>query len=455
MPHPRSIAVTVVGAVLYRGARSDVSLDLLLERHPDMSRNDRALATELVYGVLRNLGRLDYIIGKFSKRPLPALDTDVLTILRVGLYQLEFLDKIPPYAAVNESVKLAGEFGKRSAGGFINGVLRAYLRKKGDISYPDRDTDPGEFIAAYHSLPPWLTERFIDWFGIEGAITCAEYLCRRPPLTLRVNRLRIDRDRFMERFRETAGVIHPGRFSPDAVIADGGGVILKGPWFDDGLFSIQDEASQLVTHLLGMTGGLSVLDLCAAPGGKATHAAELMGDRGWVVSVERSRERARLLRGNVDRVALASIRVVCADAGRVPIAPGTLFDRVLVDPPCSALGVLRRNPEIKWRLAEADIEDMIQNQTEILEEAAEYVAPGGGLVYSVCTFNPDEGRQVVDAFLSGRPEFSIDQSNEHLPGEAHRFFDGPYLLTTPDRIDADDPRGPDGFFAVRMTRRQS
>lgn len=455
MSHPRSIAVTVVSAVLYRGARSDASLDLLLERHPDMSRDDRALATELVYGVLRNLGRLDYIIGKFSKRPLPALDTDVLTILRVGLYQLEFLDKIPSYAAVNESVKLAGEFGKRSAGGFINGVLRAYLRKKGEVSYPDKDTDPAGFIAAYHSLPHWLAERFIDWFGIEGAMITADYARKRPPLTLRVNRLGIDRDRFMERFRETAGEIYPGRFSPDAIIADGGGAILKGPWFDDGLFSIQDEASQLVAHLLGVVGGMSVLDLCAAPGGKATHSAELMNDRGRVVSVERSRERARLLRGNVDRVALTSIRVVCADAGKIPITPGTLFDRVLVDPPCSALGVLRRNPEIKWRLAEADIDDMMHSQADILEEASGYVAPGGALVYSVCTFNPDEGRRVVDSFLSGRPEFSIDQSNEHLPGDAHRFLDGPYLLTTPDRIDADDPRGPDGFFAVRMTRRQS
>ena len=453
MSHPRSIAVTVAGAVLYRGARSDSSLDLLLERYPDMSQDDRSLATELAYGVLRNLGRLDYILGKFSKRPLSDLDADVLNILRVGLYQLEFLDRIPPYAAVNESVKLAGEFGKRSAGGFINGVLRAYLRKKDQISYPDREKDPAGFIAAYHSLPLWLAQRFIDWFGTKEAMVCADYARQRPPLTLRVNRLRIDRDRLMERFRDTAGEIHPGRFSPDAVTAFGAGSILKDSWFADGLFSIQDEASQMVTHLLGLTCGLSLLDLCAAPGGKATHAAELMDDRGRVISVERSRERSRLLRGNIDRMSLESIRVVCADAGRIPIAPGTLFHRVLVDPPCSALGVLRRNPEIKWRLAETDIDDLIHTQTEILEEAAGYVAPGGALVYSVCTFNPDEGRNVVDSFLPRHPEFFLDHPEGYLPHAAEQLLDGPYLLTTHDRIDTDDAWGPDGFFVVRMTRR--
>jgi 16S rRNA (cytosine967-C5)-methyltransferase len=249
--------------------------------------------------------------------------------------------------------------------------------------------------------------------------------------------------------------IHPGRFSPDAVITGGGGSILRDPWFADGLFSIQDEASQLVTLLLGVTSGLSLLDLCAAPGGKATHAAELMGDQGQAFSVERSRERARLLKKNVDRVALSSIRIVCADAVKLPITPGTRFHRVLVDPPCSALGVLRRNPEIKWRLAETDIDDMIHTQTEILEEAAGYTAPGGSLVYSVCTINPDEGRRVVEAFLTRRPEFSIDDPNEYLPRDAHRFTGGTCLLTTPDRIDPNDSWGPDGFFAARMTRRQN
>jgi len=453
MSHPRSIAVTVVGAVLYRGARSDSSLDLLLERYPDLSRDDRSLATELAYGVLRNLGRLDNIIEIFSKRSLSSLDADVLNILRVGLYQLEFLDRIPSYAAVNESVKMAGEFGVRSAGGFINGVLRAYLRKKSEISYPDGERDPAGFIAAYHSLPLWLAKRFIVWFGIEKAITCAGYLRQRPPLTLRVNSLRLDRDRFMERFREAAEEMHPGLFSPDAVIVGGGGSILKDQWFVDGLFSIQDEASQLVTRLLGVSEGLSLLDLCAAPGGKATHAVELTGDRGHVICVERSRDRSLLLKRNVDRVGLKSIRIVCADAGRIPIAPGTLFHSVLADPPCSALGVLRRNPEIKWRLAETDIDNMVHTQAEILEEAAGYVAPGGALVYSVCTFNPDEGRKVTDAFLSRHPEFSLDHPGMYLPETARKLLDGPYLLTSPDRIDVDDAQGPDGFFAARMTRR--
>ncbi|MBN1880592.1 MAG: 16S rRNA (cytosine(967)-C(5))-methyltransferase RsmB [Deltaproteobacteria bacterium] len=453
MSHPRSIAVTVAGAVLYRGAHSDITLDLMLERYPDMSRDDRSLATELSYGVLRNLGRLDYIIGKFSNRPLPNLDTDVLNILRVGMYQLEFLDRIPPYAAVNESVRLAGEFGKRSAGGFVNGVLRAYLRKKGGVSYPDRKQDPAGFISTYHSLPPWLAGRLIEWFGTEGAMITAECLRRRPPLTLRVNRLRLDRNQFMERYKETAGEMLSGRLSPDAVIALGAGSILKSSSFMDGLFSIQDEASQMVTHLLGLSCGMTLLDLCAAPGGKATHAAELMDDRGRVICVEQSRGRSALLRGNVHRLSLESIRVTCADARRIPLALGTLFDRVLVDPPCSALGVLRRNPEIKWRLSERDIGDMQNIQAAILEEASGFVAPDGALVYSVCTFNPDEGRKIVDAFLSRHPEFFLDSPGKYLPRETDRFFDGPYLLTTPDRIDTNDTCGPDGFFAARMTRK--
>ncbi len=446
----RDIAVSAVGAVLQRGAYSDTVLDILISRDKTLSELDRALATELTYGVLRNLLRLDHIISHFSNKKISSIDRDVLNILRTAVYQIVFLDKIPPYAAVNEAVNLAAVFGKRSAGSFVNGVLRAALGGIDDIRYPDPKSDPISYISTYYSLPTWLSEFFIDTFGFEKTEKIARAQNERPPTTLRTNSLMGDRNNLIEIMKGKNLSVRPAKYSPFGVIVEGGGAISRHDLFKEGYFSLQDEASQLVPIILDPKPDMRILDLCAAPGLKGTFAAELMGDRGSIISVEINRNRADSIKENKSRLGINSVKVISADAKRLPIKLNEKFDRVLIDPPCSALGIIRRSPEIKWRLKIDNIRVMIKNQRLILEEGAAHVKRGGILVYSVCTINPAEGKDMIGQFLGDHPDFSIDDISPLLSKGSGLIDDDKAIFTPPYIFDESDPDKPDGFFVARL-----
>jgi len=451
MSGPRDAAVRALGAVLSGTAYSDSVLDILLTRDRTLTPEDRGLATEITYGVLRNLGRIDHVLSRFSSRKPASLDPDVRNILRAALYQIMFLEKVPPYAAVDEAVRLAAVFGKRSAGSFVNGVLRSALRGIDSVGYPSEVTDPEGFLTAYCSLPSWLARLLLDRFGQERAAAIGLRYAERPPVVLRANALKTTGERLVTELISRGCDARATDRSPFGVAVRGGGALFKTDLYRDGFFSLQDEASQLTCRVLNVEPGMRVLDVCAAPGGKGTFCAELMGDRGTVVSVEINHVRALSIVENARRLGIRSIRVVGADAAVPPIRPDAAFDRVLVDPPCSGLGVIRRNPETKWRLSPDDLPALVAGQRRILEAVTPFVRPGGALVYSVCTINPDEGAGVVGEFLSTHREFVLDDAAPIVGDAWARCIDGGAVFTTPDLFDEDDTV-PDGFFIARMRR---
>ena len=451
MSGPRDAAVRALGAVLSGTAYSDSVLDILLTRDRTLTAEDRALATEITYGVLRNLGRIDHVLSRFSSRKPASIDPDVLNILRAALYQIMFLEKVPPYAAVDEAVRLTAVFGKRSAGSFVNGVLRSALRGIDSVDYPSEGTDPEGFLSAYFSMPAWLARLLLERFGRERAAAVGMRYIERPPVVLRANALKTTREGLVTELISRGYDARGTDRSPFGVVVRGGGALFRTDLYRGGLFSLQDEASQLTCRILRPEPGMRVLDVCAAPGGKGTFCAELTADRGMVVSVEINHARALSIVENARRLGIRSVEVIGADAALPPIRPDAAFDRVLVDPPCSGLGVVRRNPEIKWRLSPDDLVSLVAGQRRILDASAGFVRPGGVLVYSVCTINPDEGAGVVGEFLRTHRGFVLDDAGP-IAGDAWaRCIDGGAVFTTPDRFDEDDAV-PDGFYIARMRR---
>ena len=436
----REVAVRALERVEAAASFADIALDHELASHP-LSPRDAALAMELVYGTLRWQRYLDWILAPHSRRRLETLDARVRVILRMTAYQIALLDRVPTFAAVNDAVTLA----PRTPGvkPFVNAVLRSFARRAPREREPAAPRDPLEALATRCSFPTWLAARWVARFGREEAEALMRASNERPPLTLRANALRTTRDALAERLAAEEGLaVRPTRHAPEGLVVGPGGAPASWRAFGDGSFAVQDEASMLVGRLLAPEPGATVADVCAAPGTKTTHIAELMADRGRVLAFDREPERLARVR---EAAARLGITVVDARDGAVDVlAPGfrDACDAVLVDAPCSNLGVLRRNPEVKWRRQPSDLGPASRQQSEILAAAATMVKPGGRLVYATCSLEPEENEAVVSAFLRARPEFAIDAPDKFvLPLDP----DG-WLRCRPDR------HGTDGFAAVRFHR---
>jgi len=436
----REVAVRALERVEAAASFADIALDHELASRP-LSPRDAALAMELVYGTLRWQRYLDWILAPHSRRRLETLDARVRVILRMTAYQIALLDRVPTFAAVNDAVTLA----PRTPGvkPFVNAVLRSFARRGPHEREPAAPRDPLEALATRCSFPTWLAARWVARFGREEAEALMRASNERPPLTLRANALRTTRDALAERLAAEEGLaVRPTRHAPEGLVVGPGGAPASWRAFGDGSFAVQDEASMLVGRLLAPEPGATVADVCAAPGTKTTHIAELMADRGRVLAFDREPERLARVR---EAAARLGITVVDARDGAVDVlAPGfrDACDAVLVDAPCSNLGVLRRNPEVKWRRQPSDLGPASRQQSEILAAAATMVKPGGRLVYATCSLEPEENEAVVSAFLRARPEFAIDAPDKFvLPLDP----DG-WLRCRPDR------HGTDGFAAVRFHR---
>jgi 16S rRNA (cytosine967-C5)-methyltransferase len=436
----REVAVRVLERVEADASFADLALEHELAARR-LSPRDAALAMELVYGTLRWQRYLDWILAPHSRRRLETLDARVRVILRVTAYQIALLDRVPSFAAVNDAVTLAP--GTPGVKPFVNAVLRSFARRAPREREPAAPRDPVDALATRCSFPTWLAARWVARIGREEAEALMRASNERPPLTLRANALRTDRDALAERLAAEEGLVgRPTRHAPEGLVVGPGGA--PGSWraFGDGSFAVQDEASMLVARLLAPGSGTTVADVCAAPGTKTTHIAELMADRGRILAFDREPERLALVREAATRL---GITIIDARAGAVDaLAPGfrDACDAVLVDAPCSNLGVLRRNPEVKWRRQPSDLDLASRRQSAILAAAATMVKPGGRLVYATCSLEPEENETVVSAFLQGRPEFAIDPPDRFpLPLDA----DG-WLRCRPDR------HGTDGFAAVRFHR---
>jgi len=442
-PTPRRLAVEILSRIETDGAYAEPLLDAALSGAELANPADRGLLTELVYGTLRTRGRLDWIIQELYRGNAAELETVVLNIIRTGLYQLQSADRIPPFAAVNEAVGIARDLFPAAAG-LVNAILRNSLRKGQAIAWPDMARDPEKAIAVLHSHPPWLVRRLLASYGVEETVAICRTNNTIAPLALRVNSLKATRERVIAALAEEGITAEETLFSPDGItLASPAAALRKNACFRQGLIRIQDEASQLIAHLVAPKPGERLLDLCAGSGGKTLHLAALMGNRGSITAVDLQSERLRMLREEAKRLGVAIAETRTGDAAAPIDSFRDTFDGVLLDAPCSGLGTLRRNPEIRWRIAPADINRCMKLQNLLLARAAEYVRPGGRLVYSVCTVTPEEDEMVVGKFLKNHIAFKV-VSPRTLPPvlvDAGGFFrSAPHL------------HGTDGFFAAVLIR---
>jgi 16S rRNA (cytosine967-C5)-methyltransferase len=443
---PRRLAYAVLDRVA-GGGYADRTLDAELQRHPQLDPRDRALATELVYGVLRQQGRLDHALGRFCKQPLSKLESRVLLLLRLGAYQLLCLDRVPDSAAVDTTVQLARHSGLERATGFVNGVLRALGRGKGELAWPDPQRESLAHLQHALSLPSWLAERWLDELGREEAFQLAAALLEPAPFSVRVNTLRTDRASFLLALAASGHRGEPTRYAPAGVtlVARAAAPL---PGNAEGWYQVQDEASMLIPHLLTPGPGERLLDACAAPGGKTTQLAALTGNRATITALDLHPQRTRLVEQGAARLGCAGITARTWDLAKPPpFLAAESFDGVLVDAPCSGLGVLRRNPEARWRLQPADITVLAERQAVLLHRAAALVKPGGRLVYAVCTVTPEETDRQVAVFLARHPDFHLVPLASLVPEPWRELLDHQGgLRTWPHR------HGLDGFFAVRLAR---
>jgi 16S rRNA (cytosine967-C5)-methyltransferase len=417
----------------------------------DFDRRDEAFVRALVYGVLRWRGRLDWMITAVSSKPLSKMDPDIRNIVRMGLFQIVFMDRVPKSAAVNTSVELAKSGNKRWLAGFVNAVLRNALRRSSEIALLSDDQDPVRSIAVRYSMPEWLVSRWIRQLGENETVGLCKACNRIPPLALRTNTLNSDRAGIINALKPFSGSIRASEHTPEGVLIDGlKERLFDSPPFRKGWFQAQDEAAQAVSHLVAPKPGDMLLDACAGLGGKTTHMAALMGNTGHITAMDREGRKLQKLKEETIRLGIAIVHTQTVDLEKDDLTRfRDRFDRILLDAPCSGLGVIRRNPDTKWSRTPQDIARCARRQSRLLHKTAPLVKPGGKLVYAVCSTEPEETISCIDSFLNKRSDFVIDDSRTGIPPSIAQLLDRQHrLVAFPHR------HGTDGFFAVRLRRRK-
>ncbi len=444
----RELATKILVKVETQKAYADILLDHAL-RSSGLSRRDGALLTELTYGTLRWRGKIDAQIKSLIRLPFENAHPFIRNLLRATLYQIIFLERIPDYASVNAAVMLAKLHKGGKAAGFVNAVLRGYLRQKekNEPLTPDPETAALNEMSEYWSHPQWLVQRWRDYLGSGEIAALLQANNKAAPLVLRANALKIARKDLLDLLCRGGTEAGPTRWSPQGITIRSGSPIDQLPGFHEGFFQVQGEASQLVSYLLAPLPRERVLDACAAPGGKTTHLAELAQDRGEIIAADISQAGLRRIEENAKRLGLVSIRTYFADASKAPDeSSSSSYDRILVDAPCSGLGTLRSHPEIKWNRNQADVKRLSRLQRTILARAAAQLKPGGVLVYSTCTLTAEENEDVVQKFLQNCDTLILENAADHLPEPAKNLVHHGYLMAWPHRHDTD------GFFAARLRK---
>jgi 16S rRNA (cytosine967-C5)-methyltransferase len=449
MVNARNTALKVLIA-LERGDQTlDGILDHISPRTGSLSRRDRSLFNALIYGVLRWRGRLDYIISHFSNTALKKIEPGVLNILRLGLFQIIYLDRIPDSATVHTSVELTRQIGASRAAGFVNALLRIAAVNYSSVVFPALQSEPVAFFSTAHSLPDWLARRWRQRYNPEALTALCDTINSIPPITIRTNTLKATREQLILSLEGEVGHIEPASDTPDGITMNN----LKRsipdlPAFKNGWFQVQDEAAQLVSLLLNPQPEESVLDACAGLGGKTAHMAQLMHNKGSIAAMDKDEKKLQQLDTDMQRLGISIVRAYSHDLDS-PLDPKQQghFDRILLDAPCSGLGVLRRNPDIKWKSREAGLKRHADIQKRFLENLAPMVKPNGVLVYAVCSIEPEENEAVIDAFLKKHPKFVIDKSLGKLPETLHSMVKPATGFKTLPLLNHMD-----GFYFVRLKR---
>lgn len=441
----RQLALIILRDIYRKEAYTDIAIDQGLKK-ADLKSSDRGLVTELVYGIVRRQRSLDELITQLGKKKAYQQPPDLRIILQIGLYQLRYLDQIPVSAAVNTSVELAkkNKLGKLS--GVVNGILRQYDRIQEQGKEPlHLPSDPINCLGILHSFPNWIIQLWLEEFGEQETEKLCEWFNQPAMIDIRVNSLKTTVEEVELGFSNAGVKLKRVPHLPQGLRLIGGTRSIKQlPGFEEGWWTVQDSAAQLVTHLLDPQPEEIIIDACAAPGGKTTHIAELMQDRGTIWACDRVTSRLRKVQQNAQRLQLNSIRI-CAGDSRHLIQFRETADRVLLDAPCSGLGTLHKRPDIRWRQTPEKIEELSLLQRELLEQTATWVKPKGILVYATCTLNPLENERVIETFLARHPSWQI-QSPPSFYGVAALATTLGWIKVLPHQHQMD------GFFMVKLVK---
>ena len=392
-----------------------ITLDRLIENKVDkkkfLSKQDRALFNIIIYGVLRQKKRLDYIIKHFSKLPLDKIENNILNILRIGTFQLKFLNKIPASAAVNTSVELAKKHKNQWSANFVNAILRNILRNPNLPQFPNEQNDILKYISVAESFPQWLIKKWIKLIGAKNTKLLCESLNKTPNITIRTNKLKISRAELIGELASFVNDISACKISPD-------GITFKKPTtsidklygYKQGYFQVQDEAAQFAALMLAPKPEDKVLDAFAGLGGKTGHIAALMNNKGKIVAADYDKNKLARLNNSAKRLGITNIETKEIDfLKKQIISEQKKFDKILIDAPCSGLGVIRRNPDTKWSISEKDLQKNKKRQIKLLENLSEYVKKNGIILYTVCSAEPEENEEVIKAFLNNHPQFILEK----------------------------------------------
>ncbi|BBD68135.1 sun protein [Nostoc commune NIES-4072] len=471
MTNPRQLAFIALRDV-HKGAYADVALDRVLQK-VNLPDSDRRLLTELVYGSVRRQRTLDTLIDQFAKKKSHQQPQDLRTILHLGFYQLRYQQRIPASAAVNTTVQLAKENGFSGLTGFVNGLLRQYLRQAGEQGstgveeknsslpqspvpsphspLPDFDPlqlpeNPVERLGILHSFPDWIIQVWLEQLGLAQTEQLCEWMNQSPTIDLRINPLRTSIEEVEAALQSVGILVRRIPDLPQALrLIGSAGSIQKLPGFKEGWWTVQDSSAQLVSHLLDPQPGEVVIDVCAAPGGKTTHIAELMADKGKIWACDRTPSRLRKLQENSQRLNLQSIQIYTGDSRHFNQFQNTA-DRVLLDAPCSGLGTMHRHADARWRQTPESVRELSVLQKELITHTSTFVKPGGVLVYATCTLHPAENEEIISTFLAESPHWQIESpSGFELPASAYSTPQG-WFKVWPHKQDMD------GFFMVRLRK---
>jgi 16S rRNA (cytosine967-C5)-methyltransferase len=440
MNYARKISIDVLEEVFNRKAYSNIALGRSLNKS-ELDPKDKALVTEIVYGTIKYKYTLDCILDYYLKNGIKKIDSAVLNILRISVYQLRYLDKIPPFAVVNEAVELA----KRKSTGtakLVNGILRNYLRQS-EVIYYDKKNYLDKLCFTY-SFPKWLVEMFVSQYNPDEVINILEGLNSRPSVTVRVNNLKTTYEEAYEKLTEYGYDIEEGEVCPEAIIINKGRNIEDNPLFIQGLISVQDESAMMVAPIMDLSDGINVLDLCSAPGGKTCHIAEIMNNTGEISAFDLHENKLALVKENLIRLGITNVICSRLDASKYTHKLAEYGDRVLIDVPCSGIGIIRKKPEIKWTKDIISTKSLIEIQRNIMINAAKYTKVGGKLIYSTCTLNKNENEDNVKWFLEKQPQFKIE------PIYCGNFQN--VIYHTEGYVTILPNENMDGFFIAKMKR---
>ena len=432
----RSAAAFIVQQVLVDGAYTNIAVNKFL-RNNQLDDLERRLLTELVYGTVKAVGTIDWYLQQCVTRPLDKIEKEILSVLRISAYQLLYMARIPNSAACNEAVKLARSLSNEGSAKFVNAVLRSLLRKQesGEFKLPDPQQDDAGYLSLFYFHPRWLIKRWLGPYGREGVERLLQFDNTPAPVCLRTNTLVTTRDALLHSLFEAGAECHESEWCQEGIVCD------KLPSLSsvfaklENAFYVQDESSMLVGHVVAPEPGMKVLDMCSAPGGKTTHIAQLMDNKGEIIACDVHEHKLKLIKENSERLGISIIRPQLSDGTIFRPEWGEAFDRVLVDAPCSGLGVLRRRAEARWRKKRSELKLFPPLQLKILRNASRYVKNGGRLIYSTCTIEQAENHYLIEEFLQARPEWQRVSFKHPLTGE---LVDELQLLPQND--------GTDGFY---------